>query len=372
MKGKISLLKVSFCGPGDVTKEIEIAKTAVIAWNAANMGKTGYALEVQHWPTNSAPDASVRTQQAINQQMLDHSDLVIAIFWRRLGTPTGLAESGTVEEVQRSVARGVRVMIYFSDLEAPSHATDDHQYARLQDFRARVMANASGSTFSSRRKFESMVANHIDLAVADLIAARTASKKAAKKAPPKRTPAGQTNISQGGRNNTQVVGDGNTIHAAPVPAPKIIIGPLPGQITPKEQRQVTKWVHALADLSLKVKKGKDEAGWRREYWSRLLNKFDVPRYNALMSDQVPDVRKWYQTLEATLLGTKKAKSSGAVASKWKTSIKTKMKAMGRTNEDYYPEIARRLGIAAFSSLTEPSNEDLGRVYRKVLEDERKR
>lgn len=371
MKAKPSLIKVSLCGPGDVAKELEIAKSAIIAWNAANYVKTGYGLDCLHWSTHSAPDAGTRAQQAINQQMLDQSDLVIAVFWRRLGTPTGLAESGTVEEVQRAVARGVRVMIYFSDLEAPSSADDDHQYEKLQAFRKRVMANGLAATFSSRRKFESIVAQHLELAVAALITTRATKKKATKKAAKKRATQSGTTISQSGNNNTQIVGDGNTFNAAPPPPPKVVIGPLPGQISPKEQFQVTEWLDKLADLCVKVKKGKNLGEWKAEWRSRLLKKFKVPRYNALMSDQMPAVKQWYLMHEGMLVSTRKGKRTGAAATKWKTAIKTKMGAMGRTNEDYYPKLAKRLKIDPFTSLTDLSDDDLGRAYRMVSNDAKK-
>ena len=368
MNRKPSLLKVSLCGPGDVTPEIEIAKRVVMAWNGANIVKTGYGLECQHWPTHSAPDAGTRAQQAINQQMLDASDLVIAIFWRRIGTPTGLAESGSVEEVQRAVARGVRVMVYFSDLEAPASAEDDDQLTRLQGFRTRVMANGLASKFSSRRKFEADLSRHLELAVAELIEAKSAKKKAAKKVARKSTAKGQGSISQSGSNNTQIVGNNNTINSAPLPAPKIVIGPLPGQVSPKDQRRMSKWVEDLAELSLKVKKGKDLGGWKKEYWSRLLRKFEIPRYNALMSDELPRVEQWYHQQKAMLSTTRKGKRSGAANKTWTTSIKTRMKAMGLTKEAYYPDLARRIKIDPFTSLTHLSSKDLERVYRTVLED----
>ena len=45
--------------------------------------------------------------------------------------------------------------------------------------------------------------------------------------------------------------------------------------------------------------------------------------------------------------------------------------MGRTNEDYYPEIAARLKIPRFTSLTELSSKRLEKVYNLVMRDSKK-
>jgi hypothetical protein len=39
---------------------------------------------------------------------------LIGVFWTRVGTPTGIAESGTLEEIERVAAEGKLVMLYFS------------------------------------------------------------------------------------------------------------------------------------------------------------------------------------------------------------------------------------------------------------------
>jgi hypothetical protein len=46
-----------------------------------------------------------------------------------------------------------------------------------------------------------------------------------------------------------------------------------------------------------------------------------------------------------------------------------MKSIGRTNDDYYPEIASRLKMKKpFDSITKLTKTDLERVYRMVLKD----
>lgn len=55
-------------------------------------------------------------------QLVDKCDMAVGVFWTRLGTPTDLAASGTVEEIERLGQADKIVMLYFSrakvDLEA--------------------------------------------------------------------------------------------------------------------------------------------------------------------------------------------------------------------------------------------------------------
>ncbi|RYD78942.1 MAG: hypothetical protein EOP84_13660 [Verrucomicrobiaceae bacterium] len=69
-----------------------------------------------------------------------------------------------------------------------------------------------------------------------------------------------------------------------------------------------------------------------------------------------------------MIRSPKARRGGYSDAEWKTAIKTKMKAMGRTNEDYYPEIAARLKIPRFTSLTKLSSKHLEKVCNLVRRD----
>ena len=40
------------------------------------------------WETHSSPDLGAPAQEQINERILEHCDLLIAVFWTRLGTPT--------------------------------------------------------------------------------------------------------------------------------------------------------------------------------------------------------------------------------------------------------------------------------------------
>lgn len=80
-------------------------------------------------------------QGVINQQIGDAYDVIILIFWCRLGSPTPRAESGTVEEFSRALQRmknegAPEIQIYFcNDLISPGKV-DHEQFYRMGRFKA--------------------------------------------------------------------------------------------------------------------------------------------------------------------------------------------------------------------------------------------
>jgi hypothetical protein len=358
------ILQLVLCGPGDVSEEIKIAREVIEAWNQVNFDTMNCGIKAVHWSTDAVPSMRARGQQVINWGLIDNADLVVAIFWRRLGTPTGLHESGTAEEVRRAQARDIEVMLYFSNVEDVRTEPDPEQWEKLQTFRAQAMNSGLGWPFRSRAEFRKLLAQHLNKRVHEILT-RTAKKKAAKKRP-------SISQKQSGTGNVQIAGDGATVNlqsTSPRP-PKIVIEPSPGQLTPAEQKQVGDWVENLAILMESVQ-GKTTARAKGELWSRLKNQFEVAKYQQIESVRMPDVKAWYEGVRREIQNKSKRRAPGIYRQGKIPGIKQRMKAMGRTNEDYYPEIAQRLKIRTFSSLKDLSATNLDKVYQLVLRDAKK-
>src|SRR6202165_2382810 len=131
----VELVKLTLCGPSDVAKEIAFATEVINDWNCQHGEQRGFWVKHQHWSTDSYPDAQETGQGAINKQLIDSTDILVAIFWSRIGTPTASAESGTVEEIQRAIAAGKKGMVYFSDLRPLRVGASIEQVKRLSAFR---------------------------------------------------------------------------------------------------------------------------------------------------------------------------------------------------------------------------------------------
>ena len=88
------------------------------------------------WESHSSPEMGNRPQAIINKQVLKDADFLIAVFWTRLGSPTGVAPSGTVEEIEEHIAAEKPTMIYFSSAPVRPDSIDSEQYEALKSFKA--------------------------------------------------------------------------------------------------------------------------------------------------------------------------------------------------------------------------------------------
>ena len=103
--------------PSDVNAERRAIREAILDWNYKNSRENGIVLMPLGWETHSAPllgeGQDKRGQKVINDMVLKHSDVLVAIFKARIGSPTGKAVSGTIEEIELHCSVGKPVLRYF-------------------------------------------------------------------------------------------------------------------------------------------------------------------------------------------------------------------------------------------------------------------
>ena len=129
--------------PGDVRDEdIAAATRAIERWNALyGVGSAAVVIPTT-WIDHSAARFGDRPQSVLNEQLVDTADIVIAIFWNRLGSPTGEAESGTIEEIARADSRGARVGILRAERPVKQEEVDPEQLTRLREYFATIRGEA--------------------------------------------------------------------------------------------------------------------------------------------------------------------------------------------------------------------------------------
>ena len=114
MSYQSTVIPVMIASPGDVLEERNVARDIIHEWNYIHSPSTNTVLIPVGWETHSPPDLGGRPQQLINDRVLKDCDLLVGIFWTRLGTPTGESASGTAEEIEKHIAAGKPAMVYFS------------------------------------------------------------------------------------------------------------------------------------------------------------------------------------------------------------------------------------------------------------------
>lgn len=134
-----TVYNVMIASPVDVQAERNSIREIVLAWNATHSFSRKVVLQPVGWETHSTPSMEENGQAIINKQLLDNADLLIAVFWTRLGTPTAHAESGTVEEIKRHIEAKKPAMIYFSSQPVQPDSVDPDQYRLLKEFKSWCM-----------------------------------------------------------------------------------------------------------------------------------------------------------------------------------------------------------------------------------------
>jgi hypothetical protein len=147
-----TIFNVMIASPGDVPVERQLARDIIHEWNAIHSSSRGMALMPIGWETHSHPSMEDRPQGVLNGQM-NAADLLVAMFWTRIGTPTGEAVSGSVEEIERHIEAGKPAMIYFSAAPVRLDSVDEEQYRALREFKEQLRTRGLYETYDAPSNF---------------------------------------------------------------------------------------------------------------------------------------------------------------------------------------------------------------------------
>lgn len=350
MNDTMKLVKLAFCGPGDVAKEIALAQGVIDEWNLQHGESSRFWVKHQHWSTDAHPEMGDRPQAIINRQMIDESDVIVAVFWSRFGTSTGVAGSGTEEEIRRGIKLRRKVMVYFSDLEPLPPDADATQVARLWKFRQDLREEGLCWKFSSRNQFEREFRSHLAHVLNEWRRPIHSDRELA----------AQTII---GNNNNQAGRDLNVFLNPP--KLKKVIERREGSVTSAEAKQIQAWIEELAEGETRMERDRAYKKW----WARFKHHFALEKYDALLSEDMSLASAWFKQQRAIQTRGLKTKAPDQWRTKRIGAIKAMMREMGVSKEEYYPQIAARLQLKRpFASLTGLTKVNLDRVYTLVRRD----
>jgi hypothetical protein len=163
---------IAIASPDDVDGERDAIPRIFVRWNNAN---DHVFLNPVMCESASVPTLGDHPQHILDRQMIDKSDLLVAIFWSRLGTPTPTASSGTVEEIREFIrCKGAdRVMLYFCRRDLP-YDIDAGELARLRRFKHEMRSKGLFHQYTTLEEFEKELYRHLDIKVRDLLNGRLA------------------------------------------------------------------------------------------------------------------------------------------------------------------------------------------------------
>lgn len=166
MPDQVTKLRVFVSSPGDVQKERQALGKVVDELNRTVAAPKQLVLELIGWETHVHPDFGVDPQEVINRQ-IGPADIFVGIMWRRLGTPTKRAASGTVEEFEQAYQlwkdQKVRdILFYFKTAPfQPKDIKENEEFRSVLEFRERLKALGLLGDFKTIRDFESKARAHL-------------------------------------------------------------------------------------------------------------------------------------------------------------------------------------------------------------------
>lgn len=181
------VFRIFVASPGDCNREREALAGVVNELNrtiGALIPDALVRLELVRWEKNAFPDMG-RPQAVINDQIGDY-DVFVGLLWRRFGTPTGVAESGTEEEFRIAFENWRQfhrphILFYFNQerISIPRAVAEVEQLTRVVGFRADLEAKGIIWEYDGAQIFPDVVRPHLLEVVGRLIRASRTGAPAA-------------------------------------------------------------------------------------------------------------------------------------------------------------------------------------------------
>ncbi len=127
--------RVLIASPSDLVEERQAVTEAINDWNVQHAAAELVTLLPVKWETQAMPQSGIRPQDAVNRQLVQECDILVGMFWTKIGTNTGVAESGTVEEIDQFVEAGKPALLYFSNRPLDPNKIDMKQHKKLKKFK---------------------------------------------------------------------------------------------------------------------------------------------------------------------------------------------------------------------------------------------
>jgi hypothetical protein len=180
MAFEAKVFRILVASPGDVGEERNVIPEIINEWNAVNAFAAKILLMPVKWETHSAPLLGDRPQGIINTQLVKDCDLLVGVFWTRIGTNTGVAVSGTAEEIGQFVDSKKPVMLYFSQTPVDPDRIEIDQFTILKTFKERMRVKGLTESYQSISDFKQKFARQLSINIGNVLTPSVEKKEATK------------------------------------------------------------------------------------------------------------------------------------------------------------------------------------------------
>lgn len=148
MPRQSTTVSVFLASPSDVQHERDLISDIAVRWNMRHGRTKAVFIELLRYETSVSAGFGDDGQSVINEQIGDDYDALIAVFWNRIGTATDRSASGSVEEIEKAIARfksdgNVEVAVYFKQAAANVDSLDLQQVQGIRDLKKRLETEGS-------------------------------------------------------------------------------------------------------------------------------------------------------------------------------------------------------------------------------------
>jgi hypothetical protein len=170
MTNKKRPLRILIASPGDVNEERQAIRDVI-----KNINYWAIFANIEFstidWENYSYPSIGDYPQDALNNQFKGKYDILIGVFWSRIGTKTPNYESGSIEEIEIAIdrykkQRNVNVMLYFKTEHVPEGQIDNEQIKKLNEFKSNLSKRGVFYwDFQNTGDFKNYISQHLALLV---------------------------------------------------------------------------------------------------------------------------------------------------------------------------------------------------------------
>jgi site-specific recombinase XerC len=165
----LQILRVVVASPSDVQSERNSLEEVAAELNRGVAKNRALHIEISRWETDAAPGFHVEGPQGLIDSVLriEDCDLLVGIFWKRFGTPTVDAKSGTEHEFRKAYEAWKRdnrpqIMMYFNEKPySPKTRAETDQWGQVLDFKSEFPQEGLWWPYYGKTKFEKLVRHHI-------------------------------------------------------------------------------------------------------------------------------------------------------------------------------------------------------------------
>ncbi|MGH1403831.1 MAG: methyltransferase domain-containing protein [Alphaproteobacteria bacterium] len=111
------IFRIFIASSSDLVKERATVRDVIQEWNSVFGYRNQMYLEPVLFESHIWYDSNQQAQDLINKELVDSCDMMVSLFWKRIGTPTQNSIGGTVEELEKFSKENKPTLLCFKNSE---------------------------------------------------------------------------------------------------------------------------------------------------------------------------------------------------------------------------------------------------------------